>query len=260
MKYGMSILSMYRGLAVLVGLWVGLAAHAAQFKALVFADAYDEWHYRNVPVARESLERMAELHFFEMTFVDRAKEFGEQTFADFDVIVFISANPTWLNVEKRAEFEAYIEAGGGIVGVHAASAIRDMPNPWPWWEDVIGSAFHGHPPKQTAVMNVEEPEFPACMHLNDHWLWTDEWYVFEPPFPDHLNVVLTVDERTYTPSADNNMGDWHPIAWYHEFGAARVFYTAIGHITEAYRNEDFLQHIYGGMVWAAGKQEAELPK
>lgn len=231
--------------------------HAVQFKALVFADAYDQWHYRNVPVARESFEALAELHFFEMTFVDRGKDFARETFADYDVMVFISANPSALDAEKRAEFQAWVRAGGGVVGVHSASAIRGMPDPWLWWEDVLGSRFIGHPPKQSAVMSVRQPEHASCRHLPEHWLWTDEWYVFPQPFPEHLNVVLTVDEDTYTPRPDNNMGDWHPIAWYHEFEGARVFYTAIGHITEAYRNERFLQHIYGGMAWAARLKAAD---
>ncbi len=233
-----------------------LCLQANQFKVLVFADAYDEWHYRNVPVAKESFEKLAELHFFELTFVDRAKDFAKLTFADYDVIVFISANATWLDENKRAEFKEFVHNGGGIVGVHAASATRNMPTPWPWFEKLIGSPFNGHPPKQTGVLTTEEPGFPACLHLPAKWLWTDEWYVFKPPFPDHLNVVLTVDESTYVPDADNNMGDWHPIAWHHEFEGARVFYTAIGHIPEAYRNELFLQHIYGGIAWAAGQQDS----
>lgn len=238
----------------LLWLFIGTLS-AEQFKALIFADAHDTWHYPNVPVARESFEALADKHFFEHTFVDTDRQFAQQTFADYDVIVFISANPCELNEKKRAEFQDFIRNGGGIVGVHSASATQNEPKRWLWWEDVMGRVFRKHPPKQTGVMSVVDRDFPACYHLPDKWLWTDEWYEFDTPFPDHLNVLLTVDENTYEPSKEFAMGRYHPIAWYHEFEGARVFYTAIGHIAESYRDADFLQHIYGGMVWTVGQQE-----
>lgn len=224
---------------------------SAQFKALVFADAYDEWHYRNVPVARESFEKLSALHYFEMTFVDRVKDFARETYSDYDVIVFISAHPCGLDDEKRAEFQDFVRNGGAVVGVHAASAVSDEPRRWDWWETLIGRVFLHHPAQQSAVMTVENADHFSCMHLPRKWLWTDEWYEFETPFPEHLNVVLTVDETTYKPGR-HPMGEFHPIAWFHEFEGGRVFYTALGHITEAYRKDPFLQHIYGGMLWALG--------
>jgi len=47
------------------------------------------------------------------------------------------------------------------------------------------------------------------------------------------------------------MGEFHPIAWYHEFDGGRSFYTALGHIPGVYRDEVFLSHLYGGIYWAA---------
>jgi type 1 glutamine amidotransferase len=246
----------YLALIFTISVFSTLQIKAEQFKALVFADAHDTWHYTNVPVVRESFESLAEKHSFDLTFVDTDIQFSQQTFANFDVIVFISANPCELNEKKRKEFEAYIHNGGAIVGVHSSSATKHEPNRWLWWEDVVGRVFLEHPAKQTGVISVVERDFPACYHLPDKWLWTDEWYEFETPFPDSLNVVLTVDEKTYKPSKKHAMGNYHPIAWYHEFEGARIFYTALGHITESYRDADFLQHIYGAMVWATKKNES----
>lgn len=241
---------------ILTFIWLAASQLTAeQFNALIFADAHDTWHYPNVPVARESFEALADKHFFKHTFVDTDKQFAQQKFAEFDLIVFISANPCELNEKKRKEFQAYIRNGGAIVGVHSASATQNEPNRWLWWENVMGRVFRKHPVKQTGIMSVVDKDFPACYHLPDKWLWTDEWYEFDTPFPDHLNVLLTVDEKTYEPSKEHAMGDYHPIAWYHEFEGARVFYTAIGHVAESYRDDTFLQHIYGGMIWAVGQQE-----
>jgi len=226
---------------------------AEQFSALVFADAYDQYHHRNVPAVREAFHALSKKHFFELTWVERDVEFARQTFADYDVIVFVSANPCELDEAKREEFVNYVKSGGGIVGVHSASATAKEPKRWLWWEELIGRVFLSHPRKQSALMSVVDQSFPACAHLPEKWLWTDEWYAFETPFPESLNVVLTVDERTYDTGEKHVMGDFHPIAWRHEPMGARVFYTAIGHIAESYKDTAFREHMYGGMLWATGK-------
>jgi len=226
-----------------------------QFKTLVFADAADRYHAGNVSQARAALESLSRLHFFELVWVDSAEAFARQTYADFDVIAFISAHPCDLDEVKRAELQAFVSNGGGIVGVHFTFALKEAEHQWPWWEKLIGRVFVCHPPQQSGIMTVTDPEFPACLHLPTKWLWTDEWYTFATPFPKHLNVVLTVDESTYYPRQEDVMGEFHPIAWYHEPEGGRVFYTALGHITESYKDAAFLQHIYGGLLWAAGERQ-----
>lgn len=234
-----------------------LSIQAEQFKALVFADASDRWHGANVPVAKASFDQLARKHFFDLTWVESDAQFAKQTFANFDVIVFISANPCDLDTEKRTEFANFVQQGGGIVGVHAAAATAKEPNRWLWWETLLGRVFVDHPPRQSALAHVTEPDFPACLHLAQTFLWTDEWYEFETPFPRHLNIVLTVDEKSYKPTNKNKMGAHHPIAWWHEKDGARVFYTALGHITESYEDPVFLQHLYGGIHWAVGERTPE---
>jgi len=96
---------------------------AEQFSALVFADAYDQYHHRNVPAVREAFHALSKKHFFELTWVERDVEFARQTFADYDVIVFVSANPCELDEAKREEFVNYVKSGGGIVGVPNAPTL-----------------------------------------------------------------------------------------------------------------------------------------
>ena len=46
------------------------------------------------------------------------------------------------------------------------------------------------------------------------------------------------------------MPDSIPLAWYHEFEGARVFYTALGHKKEFYSDPMFVKHLTGGILWA----------
>jgi type 1 glutamine amidotransferase len=75
---------------------------------------------------------------------------------------------------------------------------------------------------------------------------------------DGQKVLLTVDESTYDPDrtwGDDErvtaMGEFHPIAWFQEFDGGRSFYTALGHMPSLYQDARFLDHLYGGLYWAA---------
>jgi uncharacterized protein len=96
------------------------------------------------------------------------------------------------------------------------------------------------------------------MHLPARWLWTDEWYSYGEPLTENQKVLITVDESTYDPDrtwGDNArytaMGDFHPVAWYQEYDGGRSFYTSLGHMPSLFEDRWFLEHIYGGIFWAA---------
>jgi len=50
---------------------------------------------------------------------------------------------------------------------------------------------------------------------------------------------MTLDESSYE-GGEN--GDFHPIAWYHDFDGGRAFYTGGGHTDESFAEEDFLKN------------------
>jgi type 1 glutamine amidotransferase len=84
--------------------------------------------------------------------------------------------------------------------------------------------------------------------LPDRWTRTDEWYNYKNIATD-INVLLKLDESSYE-GGDNN-GD-HPIAWYHEFDGGKSWYTGLGHTKESYSDPLFVDHLWGGIQYAAG--------
>jgi len=89
------------------------------------------------------------------------------------------------------------------------------------------------------------------------WKRTDEYYSFKPGSnPKDLHVVLTFDESTEDYGAKQNlkMGDFHPLAWYHDYDGGRAFYTALGHTDETYSDPLFLNHLLAGIKYAMGKK------
>jgi type 1 glutamine amidotransferase len=95
---------------------------------------------------------------------------------------------------------------------------------------------------------VEDRDHPATRDLPPVWDFTDEWYDFRTSPRGTVRVLARADESSYE---GGGMGEDHPLVWCREQGAGRVFYTALGHATEAYADPDFLAHLRGGVQWAA---------
>lgn len=225
----------------------------SQFKLLVLAIP-NKYHYEYIPVARDSLERLAKLHSFEFNYTNKPQAF-EDNLAQHAAVVFLNTPGEELNEAQRKKFEEYMRNGGNAVIVHRA--LITPPNAWPYYEKLVGRSFKTHPILQTAVVNVADAGFPATYGLPARWIWSDEWYELTNPHNVAIHPVLTVDENSYDPTriwpgqVSTGMGKDHPVAWYHTAGKSRVFVTALGHNGDMYRDPRYLDHLMGGIYWAA---------
>ncbi|NBQ14458.1 MAG: ThuA domain-containing protein, partial [Proteobacteria bacterium] len=162
-------------------------------------------------------------------------------------VVFLSTTGNVLDDAQQKAFEDYFRAGNGWVGIHAAA---DTEYDWPWYGELVGAWFKGHPRNQQATVNVEDRTHRSTAMLPAEWKRLDEWYSFRSNPRSDVHVLASLDEKTYDPEKVA-MGD-HPIAWYHEFDGGRAWYTALGHTKESYAEKLFLEHVREGIEWAAG--------
>ncbi|MFD7772465.1 ThuA domain-containing protein [Streptomyces sp. NPDC059787] len=170
----------------------------------------------------------------------------EEPLDRYAAVVFLSTSGEVLTPAGRQRLAAYVEAGGGFVGVHAAACTE---YDWPYYGELLGARFDKHPAFQPGRALTEDHDHPATRHLPGVWEFTDEWYDFRTdPRAAGVRVLLSADESSYD---GGGMGDEHPLAWCREQGAGRVFYTALGHAAEAYDDPDFRAHLLGGVTWAA---------
>ena len=161
-------------------------------------------------------------------------------------VVFLSTSGNVLSEADKEALVGYLAAGGGWLGIHAASTTE---YDWPWFGELAGARFDQHPAVQTATMTVERRDHPATRHLGATWTWRDEWYAFRSDPRGAVDVLLSVDESTYQ---GGTMGEGHPIAWCREFGGGRSFYTALGHTAEGFGEPAFCQHLGGAVNWLVG--------
>ena len=239
----------------LAGLLLSAAGARAddQYKILVLAMP-GKYHYEYIPIARESLEKQARLHAFEMVYTHRPEVF-DGDLSQYAMVMFLNTPGEELSEPRRRKFEDYMCNGGNAMLVHRALIIP--PNTWPWFEKLIGRRVGNHPMLQTGVAEVVDKKFPATFGLPARWIWSDEWYVFDNPHNVKINPVLNVDESTYDPTkiwpgqVSKGMGKDHPVAWYHQVEKGRVFVTSLGHNGEMYKDPQYLSHLMGGIYWTA---------
>ena len=226
---------------------------AEQFNVLVFSKTAG-WHHTSVNEGITALKAMAENHHFTMEWQEDANLINSKNLARFDVVLFLQTTGDILNDEQQKALEGFIQSGKGFVGVHSAS---DTEYDWPWYGKLVGRQFHIHPQIQTARLTVLDKKFPGLEYFPESSLWTEEWYEFGKELSPNLHYLLSVDETTYDPKADwgrvkgEGMGKFHPVAWYQDYDGGRSFYTALGHMGISYQNKAFVEHLYGGIYWAA---------
>jgi hypothetical protein len=236
-----------------------------QFKVLLVTETAG-WHHESIDNGIVAINNLAATHNFELTRQQDAIKITAAGLKPYDAVIFLSTTANIFDEDEQKDFENFIKSGKGYVGIHAAS---DTEYDWEWYTKLVGRMFHIHPVQQTAKLKILDHNFPGLEHFPDTLLWTDEWYEFGPEKIPGLNYLVAVDENSYNPVVTwqnrdldpktgkmvarngEGMGDLHPISWYHEFDGGRAFYTALGHIEKVYENQWFLDHLYGGIYYAA---------
>ena len=234
-------------------LCTALGAQAQQFNVLLFTKT-NGWHHESVNEGVTAMRALAVRHNFTVDWQEDASIFNDEKLKKYQAVVFLLTTGDILNDEQQAAMERFVRSGKGFVGIHSAS---DTEYDWDWYTQMVGRSFHIHPTIQTAELTVTSRKFPGVERMPERFLWTDEWYEFGAERIKGLNYILAVDEQTYDPKTDwgtkkgEGMGKFHPIAWYHDYDGGRAFYTALGHLPATYSDALFLEHIYGGLYWAA---------
>jgi type 1 glutamine amidotransferase len=217
---------------------------SAKPKVLIFSKTAG-FHHESIAVGIPAIIKLGQENNFDVDTTTNSAKFTTENLKQYAAVIFLSTTGDVLNDEQQKAFEQYIHSGGGFVGVHAAT---DTEYSWPWYGDLVGAYFKSHPKQQEATLHVVDRKFIATRHLPEEWKRFDEWYNYKY-IAKGLHVLITIDEKSYT-GGEN--GDYHPMAWYHEYDGGRAFYTELGHTNESYADPLYLKHLLGGIQYAIG--------
>ena len=120
-----------------------------------------------------------------------------------------------------------------------------------------GHAATGTDPGQPGTVRIEDHAHPSTAHFDEsRWDRSDEWYNFSNNVRGTAHVLASMDESTYD-AGGNAMGYDHPISWCKPYDGGRAWATAMGHFGSHYQEPAFMQHIVGGVKYAAGLEAGD---
>lgn len=238
-------------LLISLGTWSCKNKRSGSPKVLVFSKTAGFYH-ESIPNGIAAIQKLGSENGFEVDTTTQSEKFTEENLAQYSAVIFLSTTGDVLNNYQEADFERYIQAGGGYMGIHAAA---DTEYEWGWYGRLVGGYFTDHPgindpnPNvQPGTITVVDSNNSSTSFLPSPWDRTDEWYSYKNMNPD-VHVLLTLDEDSYKGGFD--MGT-HPIAWFHDYDGGRALYTGGGHTNESYTEELYLKHVLAGIQYAIG--------
>ena len=240
-------------------LLLAVPACFAQSRILVYNRSYTPdgkgYVHDNIAASAAAIQRIGSKNGIVVDVSDSPAMFTRDNLKRYSVIVFSNSNnEAFTSDDQRNAFKAYIEHGGGFVGVHSASGSERK---WDWFAQMVGARFVIHPKYQHFQVHVAEPNFTAVAGLPADFTVEDECYFFKT-FADDLHVVLTTDRtKLDLMGFKANASDFPnplPLAWWHEFDGGREFYLALGHDKLNYSDPMFTGILERAILWAGKRQ------
>jgi len=224
-------------------------------RVLVFSKTKG-YRHESIPTGKLALMKLGQENGFAVDTTEDSGKFTEANLKKYNAVIFLSTTGDVLDEIQQAAFERYIQAGGGYVGIHAAT---DTEYNWPWYNKLAGAYFASHPGNpnvQTGEAYAVNKNHVSMFGFPDRWKVKDEFYDFRS-FNPNVNVLVKIDEKTYK---EGKMGDNHPMSWYHDYDGGRAFYTNFGHPKETFSEPVYLKHILGGIQYAMTTRPLDYSK
>ncbi len=220
-----------------------ISAEPQEKSVLIFSETAG-WRHKSIEVGVEALKKLTAENGLKSFSSEDSSVFNDKQLKQVSAVVFLNTTGDILNDAEQLAFERYVQAGGGVVGIHAAT---DTEYDWHWFGRMIGGRFKSHPKIQKATLNVVS-DSDIVKGLPKTFEFEDEWYNFTS-LSDRRHDLIMLDESSYE-GGENK--DYHPISWYHNFDGGRVFYTGLGHKKENFSDPLFLQSVKQGLDYAIG--------
>ncbi len=182
---------------------------------------------------------------YEVDVRDSMEVFGDAAaLAEADLIV-----PCWtmgvLSAEQEQGLCAAVRAGSGIAGWHGGlcDAFRNNTN----YQFMTGGQFVDHPGGIIEyTVNITCPDDPLVAGIADFQIRSECYYMHVDP----SNEVLATTTFTGEHAAWID-GCVMPVVWKRNYGAGRVFYSALGHVPADFDVPECREIMQRGLLWAS---------
>jgi uncharacterized protein len=212
-----------------------------------------------LPETRQIMQALGDrIDWLDVTTSDDITELTAEQLRETDAVMLFTTGMLPMGDAREALMEWVLD-GGALIGVHSATDTFAEYEPY---VQAIGGTFDGHPWNEDVVIAINDPAHPAMRPFlalskgtnsagQATFTIADEIYQFRSLNMD-MHVLMSLDRSN--PKIEPQRQ--YPLAWTREPGKGRVFYTALGHRPEVWRNPAFMDHLVAGIRWASDLQAA----
>ena len=122
---------------LLTSLCVPAAARSQDSRVLVFSKTAG-FRHTSIGPGIAAIRKLGQENGFSVDATEDAGAFTSKNLAKYNAVVFLNTTGDVLDASQQDDFERYIQAGGGYVGIHSAS---DTEYDWPWYGRLAGAWF-----------------------------------------------------------------------------------------------------------------------
>jgi len=216
--------------------------------------------------AENILIEMGKKNGFDVTATKDGRIFTKDKLAEFDVIAFYTTmdltkegtdkSPPMPSDGKEVLFD-FIRSGKGFVGFHCASdTFHSQGNKIDPYIRMLGGEFKSHGKQQKSKILIPQGTRFPIEGMKEFEMF-EEWYeLFN--FNPEMHVIQVQDTKSMEEKRYTDLANY-PMTWARKEGKGRVFYTSMGHREDVWTNPLFQAVTLGGLAWAAGNVEADVP-
>lgn len=160
-----------------------------------------------------------------------------------------------------AELIAWVEGGGGFIGLHCASdTFHPSPpsSPSPYLE-FLGAEFARHGAQFTADVVITSTGHPIMQGIPNPWTVHEEWYQFVKYRLSDADVLANLDPGDEGLNQPIYAIPPYPIIWTREPGNGHLVYSAMAHREETWNDPTYQLFLHNAVEWAAGSTAIVLP-
>ena len=166
--------------------------------------------------------------------------------------MFLNTAGDLLDDEQEGALEAFIEDGGGFLGIGSAAQSEVGTE---FFDGLIGARPSAASSTSASVQRVVAGDrvHPATKDLPLETDRTDVWYQWQTRPTGTVHTVARY-HATNAPAGDgtNAGGTDTPISWCRDYEGGRSFYTGMGRTAGSFAEEGFRDHLLGAVRWTAG--------
>jgi scyllo-inositol 2-dehydrogenase (NADP+) len=147
-----------------------------------------------------------------------------------------------LTPEQERGITGFVRSGGGLLGVHGANVGLAK---YDAYAEMLGTEFLGHDPLAPFEVATVPDTGDILPRLSRSFRVVDECY----------NMKI----RTEAPLRFFQHGAWRmeriPLGYTRDYGAGKLFYTALGHDHRTFAHPDFQDQLFKGLRYVTGLKD-----